>query len=227
MRAELSQRDNCHRHRFPSRNLVFASRKSNLRFHVGVPAPGAIPRTAGTLPPKRPRRAPGAAAGSAGAMPMGRLPVRVTEHNSSGRHDRTYSADPRQWDHRCNSWSWCFECNPPGKSKGWWSGPNDTALLLPGGDLLRRRRLPNSGGSIPRTYMAGDNPLPIRRKRHRADYVCFAVKGEQIATGGGVPHPGRRVIWPPPGGRGCFLEASVILARCSPPTPWQSHHPRR
>jgi hypothetical protein len=62
------------------------------------------------------------------ALSTGRLSLRVTEHNSSGRRDRTFAADPRQSDHRHNSWSWCFEDNSQGKSRDLWSGPNDTAL---------------------------------------------------------------------------------------------------
>jgi len=47
-----------------------------------------------------------------------RLSLRVTEHNSSGQRDRSVAVDPRQQDQRCNSWSWCFECSPRGKSRG-------------------------------------------------------------------------------------------------------------
>ena len=65
---------------------------------------------------------------SASEIPTGRLSLRVTEHNLSGRRDRTYSADPRQSGHRRNSWSSCFECSFRGMTRRWWSGPNDTAL---------------------------------------------------------------------------------------------------
>ena len=40
-------------------------------------------------------------------------PLRLTHDNGISRH---------------NSWSSCFECNPQGKSRCSWSGPNDTAL---------------------------------------------------------------------------------------------------
>src|SRR5688572_5484482 len=52
----------------------------------------------------------------------------TVEHSPSEQRDRLLPADPEQLDRKSNSWSWCFERSRRAKSRGWWSGPNDTAL---------------------------------------------------------------------------------------------------
>jgi len=64
-----------------------------------------------------------------GAVVADRDHVSVRGHDRlGGRHLFRGQYPPRQRDQRHNSWSWCFEYNSRGKSRGSWSGPNDTAL---------------------------------------------------------------------------------------------------
>jgi hypothetical protein len=56
-----------------------------------------------------------------------RMPL-IAERNLSSRHERISAAGPRQRNQRYNSWSRRCGHNPQGKSRGSWSGPNDTAL---------------------------------------------------------------------------------------------------
>jgi hypothetical protein len=94
-----------------------------------APIPGSLGHRddAARLPNREWRRVNNGSENTDGQRSV-RMAERVTAHNLSGRRDRSVAADPRQSNHKHSSWSWCFECSHPVKSRGFRSGPNGTAL---------------------------------------------------------------------------------------------------